>query len=360
MKLSLYQYLSGLFLSALAFNVSAQSFEKIEAVEYDAKRNRFLVSNGSSIIERKANGDLGIFGDGATANYGMEVYDDKLFAINSKKIMGYELETGKEVMSLNVSGAGFLNGMASTGDGILYVTDFSNKKIFKIDVTDLQNPTATVYIDNTSTTPNGIVFDEKHNRLVFVSWGSNAPIKAIDLASKEITTVKETSLGQCDGIDTDSRGNFYVSSWAPQQISKFDNNFTKALEKIDASGLNNPADICYAKEIDSLAIPNVSNSTVTFVGFDSTVDVAETLESKEISMFPNPIKAGTELFLEGVESFGTYQLLDVEGKVLVSKQLNNIGAGQQSIALKNMEPGIYFLRLSSAKQTLKKKLMVVE
>jgi hypothetical protein len=32
-------------------------------------------------------------------------------------------------------------------------------------------------------TPNGIVYDAANNRCVYVTWGSNAPINAIDLST---------------------------------------------------------------------------------------------------------------------------------------------------------------------------------
>ena len=62
-------------------------------------------------------------------------------------------------MSKTISGAVFLNGMASNGVDKLWVTDFSAKKVHELNVADLANPTSTVIVAATGSTPNGICFD---------------------------------------------------------------------------------------------------------------------------------------------------------------------------------------------------------
>ena len=89
----------------------------------------------------------------------MEVLGDHLFVIDGSTIRGFELGTENEVMTLNISSAGFLNGMTNDGVSTLYATDFSGKKIYKIDVSDLSNPSSEVIVSNTISTPNGIIFD---------------------------------------------------------------------------------------------------------------------------------------------------------------------------------------------------------
>ena len=69
----------------------------------------------------------------------------------------------------------------------------------------------TQIVSNTVSTPNGIVYDGENNRLIFVNWGSNAAIKAVDLSDNSVSTLTTTTLGNCDGIDNDSYGNYYVS-----------------------------------------------------------------------------------------------------------------------------------------------------
>ncbi len=126
--------------------------------------------------------------------------------------------------------------------------------------------------------------------MVFVSWGNNAPIKAVNLFSNEVTTLLNTSLGNIDGIDMDNDGNFYIASWNPNRISKYDNAFSNAPETITVAGLNSPADICYANAIDTLAIPNSGNETVSFIGFNvlSDVKIDPSILDLQLNIYPNP------------------------------------------------------------------------
>jgi len=79
-----------IFNSLLLFS---QTYNNIEAVEYDASQNRFFVSNGNSIIARASNGDLSFFAAGSGATHGMEVLGNHLFAIDGSTIRGFELDT---------------------------------------------------------------------------------------------------------------------------------------------------------------------------------------------------------------------------------------------------------------------------
>lgn len=257
-----------LYLGLLAITCYGQSLQNIESVEYDAVNNRFFVSNSNSIIQRSSNGTLSYFGNGA-ASYGMEVMGNTLFVIQGSGVYGYDLTSEQEVMSIIIPGASFLNGMTNNGVDKIYVTDFSSSKIHEINVSDLSNPTTQVIVANTNSTPNGIVYDAANNRLIFVNWGSNAPIKAVDLSDNSVSTLTTTPYGNIDGIDEDNDGNYYISYWSSgSHISKYDADFANAPETITVSGISNPADICYAKEIDTLAIPHSGNQ-LTFLSFPS-------------------------------------------------------------------------------------------
>jgi sugar lactone lactonase YvrE len=105
---------------------------------------------------------------------------------------------------------------------------------------------STVLINNTGTTPNGVVIDEANDRAVIVNWGSSAPILAVDLSTEELSTVVANSgLGNLDGIDMDGEGRFYVSSWSPARITRYSNDFSTSESVVQGagSGLANPADI---------------------------------------------------------------------------------------------------------------------
>jgi len=316
--------------------IFAQNFAG-ESIEYDAVQNRFFSSaNNGSIVQRAANGTISFFGTGLLSSYGMEVMNNTLFAIAGSSVYGYDLDTEQQVMQISIAGASFLNGMASDGNNRLWVTDFSAKRIHEIDVTNYASPSSSIVVNNTVTTPNGIVYDEVENRLIFVNWGSNAPIKQVTLDDYTVSTITTTSLGNIDGIDNDSYGNFYISSWSPNRITKYTANFSTS-EIISAPGISSPADICYALEIDTLAIPN-GNGTVTFVGFATPTSVKEELQQSAISVYPNPVTQHSYIAFELNEAEQTnIKLLDMSGRVAHQILSEKLSAGAHRVLLAGFE-----------------------
>lgn len=309
-----------IFLScfSLSFSINAQTLQSVESVEYDASHDRFFVSNSNNIIARNSDGSLSYFGNGA-ASAGMEVMGNTLFAIDGSSVRGFDLTTEEQVMSINIPGASFLNGMTNDGDQNLYVTDFSTKKIHKINVADLSAPTSEIIVANTVSTPNGIIYDGDNNRLIFVNWSSSAKIKAVDLSDNSVSTLITTPYSNIDGIDEDNEGNYYISYWSSgTKISKYDANFVNPPLTISATGLSNPADICYAKAIDTLAIPHSGNQ-LSFIGFDpiASVDLDILDEDFQLSVYPNPIQENSKIsFTLKNTSDVNLQIYDQKGQLL--------------------------------------------
>jgi sugar lactone lactonase YvrE len=323
----------------------SQNLQTIESIEYDPIQGRFLVSNSNSVVHVDGNGNgVSTLPSPIAAAYGMEIFNNQLFAIHSNRVKVFDLATNALIQTVNITGAGFLNGMASDGVSKVWVTDFSAKKIHQIDFTDLANPITTVLSNNTTTTPNGIVYDEANNRLVFVSWGSNAPIKALDLTDNTITTLTTTTLGNCDGIDKDGLGNYFVASWSPNRITKYSADFAVSEIITVAGGLSSAADICYANENDTLAIPNSGNTTVVYVGFDNTPN--------SINTFINHAGFNTATFSDhweisthgAVQTNIHYLLLDNQGKVIISNNwlLENT-TNRLIVPNQSLPNGTYFL-----------------
>lgn len=333
----------------LLINLHSQTLQSIESVEYDPTQNRFLVSNGNSIIARNEDGSLSYFGNGA-ANYGMEVMGNTLFAIHNSSIKGFDLTTEEEVMNISIPGASFLNGMTNDGTENLYVTDFGAKKIYKINVADFSNPTSEVIVSNTSTTPNGIVYDGANNRLIFVNWGNNAPIKAVDLSDNSVSTITTTSYSNIDGIDEDNDGNYYISYWSTgTRISKFDSDFAESPVEIEIDGLSSPADICYAKEIDTLAIPHSGNQ-LAFIGFESITDLENLQLTKDFQMnvSPNPVTDQAIFsFKIPKEGHAIINILSVDGKLIKTIFNEQLADGRHEILIDGdlLLNGINFIQL---------------
>ncbi len=335
----------------LSVNLLGQSLSGVESVEYDPINNRYLASSdNSSIIAIAPNGGLSYFGTGANAAYGMEVMNGTLFAIDETTIKGYDLVSENEVMSVTISGALFLNGMGNNGADKLWVSDFNGYDIYEINVSNLSSPTYSMVANQndfgTTNKPNGIVYDGANNRILIVNWGSNAPIKAMNVSTYAVTTVvANTGVGNIDGIDADGDGNWYIASWSPARITKYNNDFTTS-EVITVPGINNPADICYAPETDTLAIPG--GNQVLFVGFASTsVGIEEeNFENHRVfysSGFPVvqfELSAGQDV---------QFDILDISGRVVFTVMEGLQPVGKHSVVLSSigLYSGAYLCRITS-------------
>lgn len=343
----------------------SQVYQSAESVEYDPVNQQWLIANGN-ILTDDGNGNLGFFGS-ASASHGIEVLGNVIYGNNSNIVRAYDLSTTELLGSITISGAIFLNGMTNDGGTNIYVSDFSTKKIHRIDVSDPANMIQEVIVDNTGSTPNGIVYDGENNRLLMVSWGNNAAIRAIDLSDNSITTIVSTNLGNIDGIDEDNEGNYYLSSWSPSaQISKFDKDFANPLEVISTPFINNPADIGYSLELDTLAIP-IGNDVV-FVGFESPMDSMPVstrfVEEKEVNfqVYPNPVSNHSFIQFELQQpSAIRLDLLDNKGSLIhtLLNQEHTSGIHKVLFTGHNLSQGVYYCRLEIDNKIVTKPIIVL-
>ncbi len=231
-----------------------------ESVEFDAAGDRYLVSctGNNSIRQRAQDGTVTDFVTSLPdAPYGIEIKGDTLFANVGGSVMGFLLSTAELVFNLNVGGS-FLNGLATDGH-FLYTSDFSTRKIFKVDP---DAGTFTTLVANTVQTPNGLVYDATLGRLWLACWGSGARIKSYDPVTGAELSTYTTALGNIDGIALDCQGRLLVASWSPNQITRFENTFTVPAEVVLNSGLNHPADIDVDEVNGRVCIPNAGSNTV--------------------------------------------------------------------------------------------------
>ncbi len=241
----------------------AQTLNGPESIEWDGANNRWLIGNkgNGTILSRSESGTLSNFVTGIPSGpYGIEILGNVLYACEGGFIRGYDLTSGNTVFTLNLNGT-FLNGLTSDGVANLYATDFTAKKIFKVDVNAV---TFSTLASGLAKTPNGIIYDGDNNRCVYVTWGTNAPINAINLTTNAISTVLATTLSNCDGITRDSCGNYFVSSWGNNKLNKYDKSLTGTFSALPGT-LSSPADIDTKFGTTSDVIGNTnSNNTLTF------------------------------------------------------------------------------------------------
>ena len=343
----------------LQFNLTlAQTYSGPESVEFDYANNRWLIANTSShqVLARNSAGALSVFAGGlVNGPYGIEIVGDTLFCCSGSSIKGYLLSNSAQVFNLNLNAA-FLNGITHDNIGNLIATDFSAKKIYKINIAA---QTYAVIASNLTQSPNGIIFDSANNRCIFVNWGSSAPIKAINLGSNSVSTLTSTSLTNCDGIAADNQGNYYVSNWGtPATIKKFNNAFSGVPVTLVTPGLSSPADIFYNLTGDTLAIPNSGNNTVTFIGFTST-GLADSDFENNITVYPNP---ATDNFYVSINfskpTVVEVLLKDISGRTWQTVKSNKLSTHKLYFNTSNLSSGVYFLKFKTPKQNVTKMIVL--
>lgn len=333
-----------LFLILTSFIGFSQSYSGPESVEYDYANSRWLIANTSShqVLARNSAGVLTVFATlTGSGPYGIEIMDGVLYCCNGGFIRGYNLSSGANVFNLDLS-ASFLNGITHDSSGNLYATDFSAKKVFKINVV---TSAFSAIASNLVQSPNGIVFDQANNRCVFANWGSNAPIKAINVASFAVTTLLTTSNSNIDGIAIDAFGNFYISTWGSQNVVRYDNAFANSPVSI-ATGLNNPADI-FVNVVDNvLGIPNSGNNTVTFVNLVLGMNTFNENWLKTSSVSPNPVVSNSVFKFELNSSMKVAaEIVSIEGKIVQSIDFSTeyLQSGTINLNNSNLKSGVYYL-----------------
>ncbi|HTL81308.1 MAG TPA: T9SS type A sorting domain-containing protein [Bacteroidia bacterium] len=329
------------FTFTFTFTLLAQTFNSPESVEFDAANSRWIVGNngaGTLVYFYPATASTVQFASGlATGPHGIEIMGTNVYVCDGAYIRGYDLATGANNFNLNC-GATFLNGLTTDGSTYLFASDFTAKKIYRI------NPSANAYniMCSTAKTPNGMYYDGANNRLVFVTWGSSAPIQAVSLADSTVSTLTSTTLSNCDGITRDNAGYWYVTNWGANSLYRFTPTFTSPTSVM--SGLNGPADIDINTAGDSIGIPNSNGTTVVFYT-GITTDVQENNSGAEISLYPNPTSGPINVTLPDHFSDGTYEVVNFWGDVV--RKGNFVGSSFQ-LDLPSSPGTSYLLRVTDA------------
>lgn len=267
----------------MALPAVAQTFQSPESVEWDEANQRWLIANTNDgkILQQIVGQSPANFASGCTQGpYGIEILNDVVYANDGGRIRGFSLATGSEVFNLDLGGT-FLNGLTTDGDSVLYATDFSADKIYRI------NPTTNAFYLLTSglpAAPNGIIYDAPNERCLFVNWGSNAKIKAISvLPPYTVSNVMSTTLGNCDGIARDQYGYYYVTAWSNNRLNRVSPDFSGTPTAL-SNVLSSPADIDIKLDvIDTVGVPNTSSSTVVYIPLASSAGVEDQL-SPEVAL----------------------------------------------------------------------------
>jgi sugar lactone lactonase YvrE len=337
-----------------------------ESVTYDSSSSRYFISNTASriISQRDRQGNVTDFVNVGSSIHGVTVHGGRVYVCNGTRVRGYDLSNASEVFNVQIAGSSFLNDLAIDASGMIYVSDFTARRIYKVNTA---NQDYWTYVASTTNTPNGVYVDAARSRLLICCWGSGAPIRAVSFADSSITTLITTPYSNLDGISLDRNDRVYVSSWGIQSVVRYDINFTQAPEVV-TGGLSNPADIFVNKVTDTLAIPNAGNNTVAFVNIGTPSGILTNTSEMATGFalqqnFPNPFNPSTLIrFSINENTQVSLRVYDVSGRMLLENNFGIISQGtyQYEFDGSSYSSGIYVYEISTGKDRLRKKMTLLK
>ena len=251
------------------------SFQFSESCTFDPDRNLILAMNAGVRSEGAApDGYVSLINpDGSvhTAKWigasrdglelvnpiGSAIRNGVLYTVDSGFVRSFDLESGQPLRSIEVPGAGFLNGIAVADDGTAYVSDTRpGELVWKV----TPDGESSVFAEGDPLDlPNGVAIDNDGN-VVVVNVGSNAVI-TYDLASEIVRTEYAAESGS-DGVVVLADGTKYVSSVRYGSVTRL----TPGEDaEVIATGIPSAASMCYDSIQHQLVIPMNPNNALAFI-----------------------------------------------------------------------------------------------
>lgn len=253
------------------------SFRFAESCTYDPTRNLIVVMNAGVSQEMQKNDGfvsllnpdgsvhtvkwIGATRDGLTLNHplGSAIQDNTLYAADIDVVRTFDLTTGRPGTEYPVAGATFLNGIAVTKEGTIYVSNTrppESECVYKITA---KGDVSKFVTGSPLKAPNGVAIDQDGN-VVVVNVGDNA-VMTFGQDGKLIRT-EHAAEGGNDGLVIMPNGTKYVSSVRFGSVSEIR---PGQPAKVIASGIPSAASMGYDSKQKLLIIPMNDNNAVAFI-----------------------------------------------------------------------------------------------
>jgi sugar lactone lactonase YvrE len=251
------------------------SFNFSESCTFDPERNLILAMNAGvrgqgapedgfvSLINPDGSVHtaqwIGATRDGLTLldPIGSAIRNGVLYTVDSGFLRSFDLETGQPLGSIEVPGAGFLNGIGVADDGTAYISDSTpGENIVKV----TPDGDVSIFADGEPLAfPNGVAIDNDGN-IVVVNINSNAVVTYNP--DGEIVRTEYAAEGGNDGVVVTEDGTKYVSSVRFGSVSKIE---PGQEAEVIATGIPSAASMCYDSVQNQLVIPMNPNNALAFV-----------------------------------------------------------------------------------------------
>jgi len=185
---------------------------------------------------------------------GLAVWNRRLYAVERTGIAEIDISSAKILSRVALAGAGLPNDITVTENGDIFVSDSRKSCIYKI-----AGGRAEEWLTGPSiTAPNGIrVLKGK----LIVGTNGDGCLKAVDLATKEVSILANLGVGTIDGLEPDREGNLLVSHNEGRLFRVSPDGRVETI--LDTTALRmNIADFTYAAGKNMVVFPTFTDSRV--------------------------------------------------------------------------------------------------
>ncbi len=195
--------------------------------------------------------------EGFDAPTGMAAHGDVLYVADRGRVHVVEIATARRQRVIDLPGAEFVNDVAATPDGQVYVSDTATNRIYR-----LTPDGAEIWLESVKLqSPNGLWV--KGGELIVASWGPMTDIATfatehpgtllrVDLATKTISPVGEgRPIANFDGVVVVG-DDYYATDWTGGRLLRIAGDGTVT---VILSGFYQLADLGYAPEYRRIGLP---------------------------------------------------------------------------------------------------------
>lgn len=203
--------------------------------------------------------------EGLDAPKGLRAQGGNLWVSNIDEVVRIDIANAKIAERIKIDGAKFLNDIAVSDDGTVWVSDMLGNAIYEI-----RGGKSTVLMQGPECeSPNGLLW-QKGGKLLVAGWGTeiaadfstNIPghLYEIDLKTKKKRLITKKPVGHLDGLENDSANGYLVSDWSAGKVFRIS---AKGSVQEILSGFTHAADIGYISAQKTVLVPDMGASTVS-------------------------------------------------------------------------------------------------
>jgi len=246
---------------------SGRDFLIPESAAYDPETDAFYVSNYDAYNPSQGTGCQYISkltSDGKVAALqwvsglnnptGLAVRNGRLCAVERTGLAEIDISSAKIVNRIALPGAGVPNDVAVADNGDIFVSDSRKNCIYKVSGGQAEKWLTSPSIP----APNGVhILKGK----LIVGTNGDGCLKAVDLATKDVSVIANLGVGTIDGLESDREGNLLVSHNEGRLFRVWPDGRVETI--LDTTALRmNIADFTYAPGRNMVVFPTFTGSRV--------------------------------------------------------------------------------------------------